>query len=284
VIGLAKARSGEEGAAREFERVFLPGLEEPVILDPGSATTHLVARVRDEAHRFAITYHRKLRDKRAISSELDEIPGIGEARKKALLRRFGSVEKIGQATAEEMAAILKKCASFHPSAKAIQSMAGKVGAFIETNEEELSALVRAEEKAPASTKSLVVSMDGVNVLLREPGPRRGRPKERPEGQTEEETTLYRNAMVGSVSLYGEVPPEEEAPERLQSRYASHMPQEKAATFKRRFEEEGVVRLGLPSHTASRRPPAGGLTVSAPKGLPPSHAAASDSWITSSRVP
>jgi excinuclease ABC subunit C len=105
VIGLAKARSGEEGSDREFERVFLPGVEEPVILDPTSATTHLVARARDEAHRFAITYHRKLREKRAVHSELDDIPGIGEARKKALLRHFGSIEKIKQATAEELAGV-----------------------------------------------------------------------------------------------------------------------------------------------------------------------------------
>jgi excinuclease ABC subunit C len=105
VIGLAKARSGEEGTEREFERVFLPGVEEPVILEPTSSTTHLVARVRDEAHRFAITYHRKLREKRAVHSELDDIPGIGEVRKKALLRHFGSVEKIRQATAEELAAV-----------------------------------------------------------------------------------------------------------------------------------------------------------------------------------
>ena len=105
VIGLAKARSGEEGSDREFERVFLPGVEEPIILEPTSATTHLVARARDEAHRFAINYHRKLREKRAIYSELDDIPGIGEVRKKALLRHFGSVEKIKQATAKELAVL-----------------------------------------------------------------------------------------------------------------------------------------------------------------------------------
>jgi excinuclease ABC subunit C len=104
VIGLAKARSGEEGTDREFERVFLPGVDEPVILEPTSATTHLVARARDEAHRFAITYHRKLREKRAVHSELDDIPGIGGARKKALLRHFGSVENIRQAAVEELAA------------------------------------------------------------------------------------------------------------------------------------------------------------------------------------
>jgi len=105
VIGLAKARSGEEGTEREFERVFLPGVDEPIMLDPTSATTHLVARVRDEAHRFAITYHRKLRDKRSIRSELDDIAGIGEIRKKALLRHFGSVEKIRQATIDEIASV-----------------------------------------------------------------------------------------------------------------------------------------------------------------------------------
>jgi excinuclease ABC subunit C len=105
VIGLAKARSGEEGTEREFERVFLPGVDEPILLEPASATTHLVARVRDEAHRFAITYHRKLRDKRAIRSELDDIAGIGEVRKKALLRHFGSVEEIRKATVEELVVV-----------------------------------------------------------------------------------------------------------------------------------------------------------------------------------
>jgi excinuclease ABC subunit C len=105
VIGLAKARSGEEGSTREFERVFLPGVEEPIILEPTSSTTHLVARVRDEAHRFAIEYHRKLREKKAVRSELDDIPGIGDARKKALLRHFGSLAKIKEATAEELISV-----------------------------------------------------------------------------------------------------------------------------------------------------------------------------------
>ncbi len=105
IIGLAKARSGEEGSTREFERVFLPGVEEPIILEPTSSTTHLVARVRDEAHRFAIEYHRKLREKKAVRSELDDIPGIGDARKKALLRHFGSLAKIKEATAEELTSV-----------------------------------------------------------------------------------------------------------------------------------------------------------------------------------
>lgn len=105
IIGLAKARSGDEGTEREFERVFLPGESEPVILPPAGAGTHLIARVRDEAHRFAIEYHRKLREKRAIASELDDIPGIGDVRKKALLRHFGSVARIRQATAADLASV-----------------------------------------------------------------------------------------------------------------------------------------------------------------------------------
>lgn len=105
VVGLAKARSGDEGAEREFERVFLPGERDPVILPPTGAGTHLIARVRDEAHRFAIEYHRKLREKRAIASELDAVPGIGETRKKALLRHFGSVAKVRQAAVDDLASV-----------------------------------------------------------------------------------------------------------------------------------------------------------------------------------
>jgi excinuclease ABC subunit C len=105
VIGLAKARSGQEGGEREFERVFLPGAADPVILPPASAGTHLAARVRDEAHRFAIEYHRKLHEKRAVSSELDDVPGIGAARRKALLRHFGGVERIRQASLDELAGV-----------------------------------------------------------------------------------------------------------------------------------------------------------------------------------
>ena len=144
---------------------------------------------------------------------------------------------LSHVTAQETAAILKKCASFHPSATVIQTMAGKVGTFIEAHEKALSSAVRKEEEAPSETKSLVVSMDGVNVLLNEPGPRQGRPKERPFSSLSEEKTSYRNAMVGSLSFYGVVPPEKHTPERLLSRYVAHMPEEKGVTFKRRFEEE-----------------------------------------------
>ena len=104
IIGIAKARSGEQGE-KGLERVFLPGVEEPLALNPTGATTHLIARVRDEAHRFAIEYHRKLRERKAVASELDEVPGIGVARKRALLRRFGSVANVKAATAEELSKV-----------------------------------------------------------------------------------------------------------------------------------------------------------------------------------
>jgi excinuclease ABC subunit C len=96
VIGLAKARGEKE------ERIFLAGRKNPIILHPSSPATHLVQRIRDEAHRFAITYHRQLRGRTMVASRLDAIPGIGEARRKSLLRRFGSLEKIAEATGEQL--------------------------------------------------------------------------------------------------------------------------------------------------------------------------------------
>lgn len=96
IIGLAKARGEKE------ERIFLPGRKNPIILRPTSPATHLVQRIRDEAHRFAVTYHRKLRGKALLSSELDQISGIGEIRRKRLLRQFGSIDRIAAATDEEL--------------------------------------------------------------------------------------------------------------------------------------------------------------------------------------
>ncbi len=96
IIGLAKARGEKE------ERVFLPGRKNPLMLNPSSPATHLLQRIRDEAHRFAITYHRKLRGKTLVASRLDQIIGIGEIRRNTLLRTFGSLEKIAQATDEEL--------------------------------------------------------------------------------------------------------------------------------------------------------------------------------------
>jgi len=96
IIGLAKARGDKE------ERIFLPGRKNPIVLRPTSPVTHLLQRIRDEAHRFAVTYHRKLRGKALISSRLDHIIGIGEIRRNTLLRHFGDIEKISRATEDEL--------------------------------------------------------------------------------------------------------------------------------------------------------------------------------------
>jgi hypothetical protein len=80
-------------------------------------------------------------------------------------------------------------------------------------------------------------MDGVNVLLNEPGKKQGRPAERPKGEDKQSKTAYKNAMVGVVSFYGEVKEGEKCPERLDARYVSHMPEERALSFKEKFEAE-----------------------------------------------
>jgi len=93
------------GLAKRFEELHLPDRAAPVVLPRRSQALYLVQRIRDEAHRFAITYHRDVRGKRALRSELDDIAGIGPGRKKALLKRFGSVRRIKEATVEEVATI-----------------------------------------------------------------------------------------------------------------------------------------------------------------------------------
>jgi excinuclease ABC subunit C len=92
IMGLAKARGEKE------ERIFLPGRKNPILLRPNAPATHLVQRIRDEAHRFALGYHRKLRGKALITSQLDQIIGIGEIKRTRLLKRFGSVEGLMEAS------------------------------------------------------------------------------------------------------------------------------------------------------------------------------------------
>ncbi len=93
------------GLAKRFEELHLPGQAAPVVLPRRSQALYLVQRIRDEAHRFAITYHRDVRGKQALRSELDEIAGIGPGRKRALLKRFGSVRRIREASVEEVASV-----------------------------------------------------------------------------------------------------------------------------------------------------------------------------------
>jgi excinuclease ABC subunit C len=91
------------GLAKENEEVFIPQRKEPVVLPYTSAGLQLLQRLRDEAHRFAIGYHRNIRHKQTFDSSLDAIPGIGPRRKRSLLRQFGSVRGIREATVEELA-------------------------------------------------------------------------------------------------------------------------------------------------------------------------------------
>ncbi len=91
--------------AKENEDVFIPGESDPVNIPKGSPALHILQRARDEAHRFAISYHQKLRSKRGTASILDDIPGIGPKRKKALLKKFGSIEAIKKASVEEISQV-----------------------------------------------------------------------------------------------------------------------------------------------------------------------------------
>ena len=91
--------------AKEKEEVFMPGKSEPLDIPQTSAALYLLQRIRDESHRFALGYHQRLRRKEVISSALDNIPGIGSKRKKALLNRFGSVRGIKEASIGELAAV-----------------------------------------------------------------------------------------------------------------------------------------------------------------------------------
>ncbi|HHY41417.1 MAG TPA: excinuclease ABC subunit UvrC [Thermoanaerobacterales bacterium] len=91
--------------AEEFEHIFVEGKDDPIILPENSEALYLVQRVRDEAHRFALTFHRSLRSKKNFRSVLDDIPGIGKTRRLALLKTLGGLEGIKRASIEELAAV-----------------------------------------------------------------------------------------------------------------------------------------------------------------------------------
>ncbi|MCX4761151.1 excinuclease ABC subunit UvrC [Streptomyces sp. NBC_01275] len=125
------------GLAKRLEEVWLPGDDDPVVLPRSSEGLYLLQRVRDEAHRFAITYQRAKRAKRFRSGPLDEVPGLGETRKQALIKHFGSVKKlrsatidqicevpgIGRKTAETIAATLAQAA---PPAPSVNTATGEI--------------------------------------------------------------------------------------------------------------------------------------------------------------
>jgi excinuclease ABC subunit C len=96
---------GAIGLAKQREEVFVPGRTDPILLPRDSEGLYLLQRVRDEAHRFAIGYHRRLREKSGMRSRLDDVPGIGPKRRQALLKHFGSLDAIREASIEQLAAI-----------------------------------------------------------------------------------------------------------------------------------------------------------------------------------
>ncbi len=103
VVALAKAREREGGSG--FDRIFVPGRKDAIPIAAGAAPLRVLQQLRDEAHRFAISRHRKRRSISRLSSPLDRVPGVGPARRKALLRHLGSLRKILEATEEELAEV-----------------------------------------------------------------------------------------------------------------------------------------------------------------------------------
>ncbi len=93
------------GLAKEFEEIYLPNSKRPIIIPKNNKALHLLQQVRDESHRFAITYHRKLRSKNISESSLDDIAGIGQKRKINILKEFGTIDKVKEASIEELAKI-----------------------------------------------------------------------------------------------------------------------------------------------------------------------------------
>jgi excinuclease ABC subunit C len=99
------SRPAAAGLAKDPDRIFLEGRDEPISLDDNRAASLLLKKIRDEVHRFAVTYHRKLRARKAFDSALDSIYGLGRKRRFALLERFGSIEAVKRASAEEISSL-----------------------------------------------------------------------------------------------------------------------------------------------------------------------------------
>jgi excinuclease ABC subunit C len=91
--------------AKRMEEVFVPGRAEPIRIPRSSEALYLLQRIRDEAHRFALTYHRLRRTKKMTQSALDGIPGLGEVRRKKLLKHFGSLKRVREATLEDLKSV-----------------------------------------------------------------------------------------------------------------------------------------------------------------------------------
>ena len=156
-VGLAKMRVTRDARAAEIERsderVFLPGRVNPVVLRRNSNALFLLQRLRDEAHRFAITYHRSLRGKERLRSALDAIPGVGAGRRRRLLRTFGSVKRMLAASVEELAAVPGIGESLAVTIRAaLDRLAADVERSVDTRRGRLVAVpLEADEGAHASS-------------------------------------------------------------------------------------------------------------------------------------
>jgi excinuclease ABC subunit C len=104
-IAKAKTIKSKTSVKHEPDKIFLPGKRDAIPLDPFMPVTHLLQKIRDEVHRFAIAYHKKLRTKRVLESPLEKIPGIGKTRRLALLKHFGSLDKIRSAVIDDIASL-----------------------------------------------------------------------------------------------------------------------------------------------------------------------------------
>jgi excinuclease ABC subunit C len=136
VVSLAKQHVLNPVQAREVvkseERVFLPNRKDPVVLPKNSTALFLLVRIRDEAHRFAITYNRELRRRARMRSVLDDIEGVGPVRRRGLLRHFGSLRRIREASLEEIAAV--------------KGLNAEIATTIRRHLDELAALLDGEEE------------------------------------------------------------------------------------------------------------------------------------------
>jgi excinuclease ABC subunit C len=123
------------GLAKRLEEVWLPGQDDPVILPRTSEGLYLLQRVRDEAHRFAITHHRARRSKSMVESVLDDVPGLGEVRRKTLIKHFGSLKRLRAASVEEIAVVPgigpRTAAAIHDAVSATQ--AARAGQTVSVN-------------------------------------------------------------------------------------------------------------------------------------------------------
>jgi len=136
VVSLAKMHVERDPRAatvrRSEERVFLPGRKNPVVLRRNSTALFLLQRVRDEAHRFAITYHRELRRRERLRSLLEDIEGVGPGRRRALLRHFGSLKRLRAASIDAIAAVpgisTRLAADIHAQLAAPEPVAAEGGA------------------------------------------------------------------------------------------------------------------------------------------------------------